>query len=59
MKCVLTPQQEAALMLVNSCFGNGSPEALRFCKFLVVEQQGLEWIDDDVDFNPLESGSAQ
>lgn len=43
MKCRLTREQEVAFMLVSECFGNGSPVALQFCKFLIVEKQGLEW----------------
>lgn len=57
MSAALTPMQEAALALVNECFGRGSLEALRFCKFLIVEKQGLEWINEGVE--PLDWESTQ
>lgn len=55
MGCAITPEQEVALRLVNECFGLGSIEALRFCKFLIVEKQGLEWINEGVEPSDWES----
>lgn len=56
-RCVLTPVQEAALTLVYECFGGASDEYLQFCKFLVVQKQGLEWLEDSI--NPEQEGSTQ
>ena len=57
MKCELTPEQEAALDLVRECFGMGSMEHLRFCKFLIVQKQVLTWINEGI--LPLDWDSAQ
>lgn len=57
MKSTFTPEQEVAIALVRECFGIGSMEHLRFCKFLIVQKQGLEWINEG--FEPLGLESAQ
>lgn len=59
MKCVLTPEQERAYMLVFECFGSTSLITLHFMKFLIEKKQGLVWEGEIPNLMDEAAGDAQ
>lgn len=49
VQCVLTYEQEQAMILVNECFVSSDPHvAIQFCRFLVEKKHGLPWLDEQI-----------
>lgn len=60
VQSILTPEEDAALVLVGCCFGSCSGEYQRFVRYLVEVRHQLPWLesrlppeDDEVDYDLL------